>query len=82
MKLKYKMTYKEKLLRYIRRNFPHKTKSGNCWCIPVWLVWITGGTYDSGNGYGWRPNLYRHTKRYYEEEWNKRKSLYQWIFDY
>jgi hypothetical protein len=64
------------------RHIPHKTKSGSHWCVPIWLVWIVGGNYDSGNGYGWRPNLYHMIRRYYREGWNKEKNytLYTWIF--
>ena len=40
------------------RNIPHKTKSKNCWCLPIWWTHIFGGNFDTGNGYGWRPNLY------------------------
>lgn len=69
-----------KFRRFLRRNLPHKTRSGHSWCIPVWLVWLTGGNYDSGNGYGWRPNIIKHIQRYYKQHWNTRYSLYQWIF--
>jgi len=39
------------------QNVPHKTRSGSCWCWPVWWTWVFGGSFDTGNGYGWHPPM-------------------------
>jgi hypothetical protein len=69
------------LWRFVRRNVPHPTKSGNTWCLPAGLAFFIGGTWDTGNGYAWTPPLWRMVNRYYAEKWHKAGyTLWSWIF--
>ena len=74
---------KDGILRFFARNFPHKMYSS--WCMPVWWCFFFGGIYDSGNGSGWRPNLYhtirnkirwRKLKRKEQKYWQKHFEKY------
>lgn len=56
-------TFKDKVWRIIVKNVPHKTYS-NYWFMPIWWVFIFGGTYDTGNGSCTRPNLYYTIRNY------------------
>jgi hypothetical protein len=74
------LTVREGLCRLLRRHIPHKTRSGCSWCRPVWFAYLFGGTFDTGNGYGWRPNLYLHIQRYYVENWREAgETLWSWL---
>lgn len=46
---------------------------------PKWFVYFFGGTFDSGNGFGWRPNIYRLICRYYLEDWSPNYTLQRWL---
>jgi len=50
---------KSKMRRFMRRHIPHKTRSGNQWCLPMFWAKIFGGTWDTGNGYAWSPKIWR-----------------------
>ena len=65
------LTRKEKFYRFCCRNFPHKWYSKRGWYWPVWWVYIFSGDWDSGNGGGWYPGIYRRWENYYKEEWWK-----------
>ena len=51
-------TIKWKFKCFIARNIPHKTVSGNHWCLPIWYIKIFGGNGDTGNGYCWHPSKF------------------------
>jgi len=44
---------------FLKRHIPHKTASGNQWCLPVFWAKIFGGTWDTGNGYAWHPAIWK-----------------------
>lgn len=64
---------KDGILRFFARNFPHRNEFSKEWYRPVWLAWIIGGKWDSGNGGGWRPNLY-HVVRNKIKWWKLKKE--------
>lgn len=73
-------TLKWKIHCLYKQNIPHKTASGSNWCLPVWLIWLIGGNFDSGNGYGWYPGLIIMIRRYYSEKWhNGGYTLWNWL---
>ncbi len=74
-----RMNLSKKLKLFYCRYIPHKTKSGDCWCRPVWFAYFFGGNFDTGNGYGWTPSLIRRIKRYYREGWYDSYSLFDWL---
>ncbi|MEK6882126.1 MAG: hypothetical protein AABY22_21090 [Nanoarchaeota archaeon] len=56
--MKLKQNYLILLKVFMRRNIPHKMTNNLDWVLPIWWVFFFGGWYDSGNGYGWRPNIF------------------------
>ena len=49
--------------------------------MPVWWCFIFGGTYDSGNGYGTKPNLY-YTIRNGIRSWRIKRKEYKYWQEY
>lgn len=49
---------------------------------PHWWAILFGGDYhDRHGGIGHRPNLYRHVRRYYAQDWSAAGyTLTDWIF--
>ena len=52
-------SFKWRFKCFIARNIPHKTKSKNHWCLPIWYIKIFGGNGDTGNGYCWYPSKFK-----------------------
>jgi hypothetical protein len=58
------------MIAWLKRNVPHRCRSGAMWCLPYAWVFLFGGHYeDVRGGYGWRPPLMRMVGRYRREDW-------------
>lgn len=61
------------------QNIPHKTPGGS-WCMAVWFVWLFGGNFDNGNGYGWYPGIIDRADDYYKNKWNEAGyTIWAWL---
>ena len=74
------LTFKEKFVRFLCRNFLHRNEFSKEWYRPVWLAWVIGGNWDGGNGGGWYPGIRPMFRRYYKEQWwQAGYTIWNWL---